>query len=344
MDRVAASLERDFPNENQNLGVLLTPLRVDMVARRATDGAAAVRRGRPAAVDRDRERVGPAAGACHRAPSGDGGAHRAGCHARPNSHPARHREPRPRRARRGRGRAARDVAGRADPRDESRGSRRGRSGDGRSHGAAVRSGGLDAGRPAVRPRAGAPAREGRRPRRSQAGRARHQQRSSATDTRGAGRRRDRVVAGPARRRRPDDPQLHQAAERGAGIQPGSRGHGRRQPAGRALSDAAEEGGVLAAQRRRAATGARRRGGGRDQPAAAAARQQHARADHSRTCRPTSAANAHYRTASPDYFRTMEIPLLRGRAVRRRRPRRTRAGRADQRGRGAALLAQSQSDR
>ena len=44
----------------------------------------------------------------------------------------------------------------------------------------------------------------------------------------------------------------------AGIQPRSRGHRRRQPAGRALPDAAEEGGVLAAQRRRAAAGARRR--------------------------------------------------------------------------------------
>jgi predicted permease len=32
MDRVAASLARDFPNENQNLGALLTPLRADLVA------------------------------------------------------------------------------------------------------------------------------------------------------------------------------------------------------------------------------------------------------------------------------------------------------------------------
>jgi len=32
MDTVAASLERDFPNENQNLGVLLTPLRSDLVS------------------------------------------------------------------------------------------------------------------------------------------------------------------------------------------------------------------------------------------------------------------------------------------------------------------------
>jgi len=30
MSAVAASLERDFPNDNRNLGVLLTPLRADM--------------------------------------------------------------------------------------------------------------------------------------------------------------------------------------------------------------------------------------------------------------------------------------------------------------------------
>ena len=32
MDAVAASLERDFPNDNQNMGVLLTPFRTDLVA------------------------------------------------------------------------------------------------------------------------------------------------------------------------------------------------------------------------------------------------------------------------------------------------------------------------
>lgn len=32
MDAVAASLERDYPNENQNLGVIVTPLRDDLVA------------------------------------------------------------------------------------------------------------------------------------------------------------------------------------------------------------------------------------------------------------------------------------------------------------------------
>ena len=60
--------------------------------------------------------------------------------------------------------------------------------------------------------------------------------------------------------------------------------------------------------------------------------------------PNSQASAHYRTASPDYFRAMGIPLLRGRVFEEGGSREPAAGRRDQRVGGAALLAESQSDR
>ncbi len=180
MDAVAASLERDFPNEQPESRRAADAAARRSRRRRAADGAAAVRRGRPAPADCDRERLGPAARARHGAASGDGGPHRAGREPRPD--PQRSCSPR--------ASCSPSFGGVAGVllamwligplrRVEPRRSRRGRRGHGRSHGAAVRSGGLDGRRPAVRARAGAPARAGRRPRRSQAGRARRQQRSAS---------------------------------------------------------------------------------------------------------------------------------------------------------------------
>ncbi len=247
-------------------------------------GAAPVRRGRPAAAHRRRQRLGPPAGARHGAAPGDGGPHRARGDARPDPLAAADRERGPRHPRRRRRHPARDVAdwsaGRAEPRRPRRRRRR----DDRCARAALRPRGLDTGGPVLRPRAGAPAHAPRRAPRFEAGCARRQQQGAAAAARRARRGGNRAVAGAARRCRADDSQLRQRAARAGRLRSGSRADADRQPARGPLPDAGAEGRVLGACDRIAAAGAGRRGRRCDQPPAAAARQQHARADASRSRR------------------------------------------------------------
>ena len=163
----------------------------------------------------------------------------------------------------------------------------------------------------------------RRPRRPEAGRARRQRRAPAPDPRGAGRRRDRAVAGAARRRRPDGPQLRPAAAR----------------AGRDSTRITCSRSASACRRRAIRRRRRRRSSGsaalealRQMPgvevAGATSRLPLLPGNSTRglTIRdlPPNVAAERATTAPrrPNISAAMGIPLLRGRVVRRRRPRRT----------------------
>ncbi len=179
---------------------------------------AAVRRGRTAAAHRRGQRVRPADRASHRPTPGDRDPDRPRRQPPPDPDAIADREPGPIGHRRRRRRAARDVADRPAGRAESGGSDGRRRRDHRPLGPRLRPRHLDAGRRPVRSRARAATPADEPARRSEAGRAwRQQSRPAPHPLRHRGRR-SCVIARPADRRRPHNPQLREAAATVARLQ------------------------------------------------------------------------------------------------------------------------------
>ena len=172
--------------------------------------------------------------------------------------------------------------------------------DHRSDGPALRPWALDDHRPVVWPGTGPADEPLRRQRGFETECARRDQREAAASPRHPRRRRNRVVARPSGSRRADGPQLHPGAACDQRVQPGGGADGRYRACVYALH-AGATGGILGAGRPGRGSGARRTARSGDQPPAAVARQQHAwprdQGCATRACKPAQTTERPRRTTS-----------------------------------------------